>query len=345
MTSIIFFSFILLFGVITSYEDIREGKIRNKYVLLAFLFTVLMNSLIFFGFIEDHSFDQGYYLELLINVIIAFLIGFALWTFNLWTPGDAKLFSAYAALVPLTTYQLGYARYFPSFTLLSNTFIPLFFLILLAIPFSISRNKDKKLTKNLFDPKKLVDRIIFLFGFLWFFNILFVFLGMQLTFLMYLLLFITIPYIFRRIKFISLAHASIILSILRLIFDFNTVFTVEFLKFFLTLVFVFIIVMFLMSLSGFLPTTTAVNIKNLKPGMILAEKIKSDDKIIHSANREITEDEIELLNKLYTEKKLKSDLVHIQQTLPFAPFLFAGVLLTYFCQGDLIVFLKILFKI
>jgi len=107
MTSLIFFSFILLFGTITSYEDIRWGRIRNKYILSALLFTALINSLMFLGVIEDHNLDEGYYLALLINVIIAF--------------GDAKLFSAYAALVPLTTYRQGYTQYFPSFTLLSNT--------------------------------------------------------------------------------------------------------------------------------------------------------------------------------------------------------------------------------
>ena len=343
MTSLIFLSFILLFGTITSYEDIRWGKIRNRYILSALLFTALINSLMFLGVIEDHNLDEGYYLALLINVIIAFLVGFALWTLNLWTPGDAKLFSAYAALVPLTTYRQGYIQYFPSFTLLSNTFVPLFFLILLTIPFSMSKNKDGKI-KNLFDPRRLIERIIFLFGFLWFFNAIFSFLGMQLTFLMYLLLFITIPYIFRRIKFISLTHASIILSILRLIFDFDTVFTVEFLKFFIFLVFIFIIVMFLIGLSNFLPTTTAINIEDLKPGMILAEKIKLDDKIISSTAGGITADEIGLINKLYAENKLKSNLIRIQQTLPFAPFLFLGVLLTYLCQGDLVVFLESLFK-
>jgi len=344
MIALIFFSFILLFGVTTSYEDIQEGKIRNKYVLLAFIFTALINSLMFFGFIEDHSFDKGYYLALLINVIIAFLVGFAFWICDIWTPGDAKLFTAYAVLVPLTTYQLGYASYFPSYTLLSNTFTPLFFLILLSVPFSI-KNADKKLIKNLFNPKILADRIIFLFGFLWFFNALFSFLGMQLTFLMYLLLFIAIPYIFNRIKFISLIRASIILSILRLIFDFNAVFTIRFLIFFISLVFVFVIVMLLIGLGGFFKTTTVVNIENLKAGMVLAEEIRSGDEIISSGNRKLAEDEIELLSKLYREKRLESDLIRIQQTLPFAPFLFFGVLLTYFCQGDLIVFLKILFKI
>ncbi len=332
MITQIFFLFILLFGTITSYGDIREGKIKNKHIIYAFIFAVFINSLMFFGFFTDPSIGKDYYTTLLINVVVSLLLGFTLWMFGVWTPGDAKLFSAYAALVPLTTYSIGYIPLFPSFTLLSNTFIPLFFFMLLTIPFSIKRS-DKTI-KDLFDPKKLLDRILFLFGFLWFFDIIFSFLGMQITFLMYLLLFMTIPYLFKKINFISLTHASIMLSILRVLFDYNTVFTPGFLKFFIYLTLIFTIVMFTISLSGFLTTATTLNIHDLKPGMILNEKIESNGKLITHTNRGLTADDIKLINKLYAGKG--TDQLHIQQTLPFAPLMFFGVLLTYLCTGDLI---------
>lgn len=337
MTFFIFFSFILFFGVVTSYEDILYGKIRNKYIVAAFLFAVLVNLLIFFGFIEDH-FSQGYYMRLLVNVIIAFLLGFALWMIDLWTPGDAKLLSAYAILVPLTTYELGYVMHFPTFTLLSNTFVPLFFFIVLILPSSIRRSK--KPIKELFNLKKVADKIIFLFGFLWLFDVLFSFLGIQLTFLMYLLLLITIPYIFQRIGLVSLNFVSILLSILRLTFDYEEVLTPEFLRFFIYLLLVFILVTSLINLSGFLDTTTEVCIGDLKPGMTLNEEIELDGKPISFPRGGITSNDVGLINKLYEDGKLGSDTLRVQQTLPFAPFLFAGVLLTYLCRGDLIVFLK-----
>ncbi|MBN2013751.1 MAG: hypothetical protein JW778_01085 [Candidatus Altiarchaeota archaeon] len=342
MVSNIFFPFILVFGSITSYEDIRCGKIRNKYILLAFIFAVLMNSLMFSGFIENHSLSQDYYPALLINVIIAFLVSYSLWTFKMWTAGDAKLFSAYAALIPLTTYRLGYVEYFPSFTILGNTFIPLFFLLLLTLPFSI---KEKIQPRKVFDLKTLAGRILFLFGFLWFFDGLFSFMGMQLTFLTYLLLFMAIPEAFRKTKFITLTQASILFSVLRLLFDYDTVLTMDFLRFFASLIFVFMVVMFLISLSRLIKTTTSIRIDELKPCMMLAEDIKSENKVIINLGRGVTQKEIDLINRLYKEKKLESDHVRIQQTLPFAPFLFFGVLLTYLCQGDLITFIRILLKI
>ncbi len=342
MTSLIFFSFILLLGVITSYEDIREGKIRNKYVLSAFIFAFLLNSLMFLGFTGDTGIYEGYYLALILNVVIALLVGFALWMFDMWTPGDAKLFSAYAALMPLTTYQLGYVNYFPSFTLLGNTFIPLFFLILLTIPFSI-KNLDRKSAGKLFNPRILLERIMFLFGFLWFFDVLSSSMGMQLTFLMYLLLFMAIPPVIKRIGFISLIHVSIALSIMRIIVDYNTVFTLDFLGFFISLVFIFIIITSVIGLSSFIATTAAVNIKNLRPGMIIAGRIDVGGRETSlRPDRGITAEGIKQLNKFYEEGILRSDFMQIQKTLPFAPFLFSGVLLTYLCQGDLIVFLETL---
>ncbi len=340
MISLIFFLSVLFFGFLTSYEDIRDGKIRNKYVLSAFIFAFFLNSLLFFGFLGDWVTDGGYYSQLALNVFLAFLAGFALWAFNLWTSGDAKLFSAYAALVPLKTYKLGYIEYFPSFTLLGNTFLPLFFLLLLITPFSI-KNSDKRI-RNLFNPGRLVDGIIFVFGFSWFFDVLSSFLGLRMTFLMYPLLFMAVPPLLKRGRFITLTHVSIALSALRLISDFNRILTFDFLIFFVSLVFVFVIVMSVIGLGSFIATTSTVNIKNLKPGMILAERVGSDNAIGH-LNRGLTGDEIVMIDKLYRENKLKSDLVNIQQTLPFAPLLFSGVLLTYLCEGDVMVFLENLF--
>jgi hypothetical protein len=58
-----------------------------------------------------------------LNVALAILLAFGLWWFGLWAAGDAKLFIALVALLPLSTYRNAYWPYFPSYVLLFNTFL------------------------------------------------------------------------------------------------------------------------------------------------------------------------------------------------------------------------------
>ena len=82
------------------------------------------------------SIRTGYFNELILSVFFALFAGFIMWYVGLWTAGDAKLFVAYTAIVPLSVYNYGYIKYFPSMTILINTFVHVF------IPGSYDTPKD-----------------------------------------------------------------------------------------------------------------------------------------------------------------------------------------------------------
>ena len=373
----IFLMFILFLGIVTSYEDIREGKIRNKHIILALTLAVIMNLVaIMDSWQRGIDINPGYYSNLILNVVITLLAGFALWRFNLWTPGDAKLFMAYSALVPLSIYHHGQVSYFPSFTIFSNTFILTMFLILINrlirgaifLPAAIFsrdivgniksfKNSIIKCIADIVNSGKIHEKGIFILGFSWILDLIFSFFDVQLTFLMYLVLFTVIPYIFKKIDIISLNRISFILSILRLLLDFNTVFDPVFMKFFILMLAVFTIVKYFLENYGFQSTTKEINIDELKTGMILGERIIKVDEVykkdrsmdnppekeeIIKANNELDTEQIELMQGLVRDKKLDGNMIRIHETLPFAPFLFFGVLVTYFCRGDVVVYLKML---
>ncbi len=170
---ILFLPFVFFIGLITSYEDIKFGKVKNKWILLGLIWglAVIIFFLIwyfiaspvtrfyYFNIIDlpDNSpapvftVSLIYLYRVVLNAFIALIIGFLMWRFNAWAAGDAKLFIIYSLLLPLKYYWKSCLPYFPSFALLINIFIPIFLYLLIRSSFYYS----KFIYFRLFKPTKI----------------------------------------------------------------------------------------------------------------------------------------------------------------------------------------------
>ncbi len=137
----LFLPVLFFIGIVTSYQDFKEGKIKNKWIILGLvwglgiylllLIWAFLNPFLSQVFSREFTFIlPSYILKVFINSAIAIIFGYLLWHFDLWSAGDAKLFFVFTLLLPLRYYWWTALPYFPSFVLLINIFIPvLFFLI------------------------------------------------------------------------------------------------------------------------------------------------------------------------------------------------------------------------
>lgn len=150
--------FLLFFGVIQ--EDIKSRRIKNFFIKigLGWGFFVIFSlnifssyadrGVIFFSWLERiyHSsspfiFTSGYLENSLVNFFIALIVGYFLWKFEVWAPGDGKLFAVSVLLLPLKYYSVKYFPFFPAFALLVNIFIVATSVVFIeAIIFFIKRN-------------------------------------------------------------------------------------------------------------------------------------------------------------------------------------------------------------
>jgi hypothetical protein len=105
-------------GIVTSYEDFRFAKIRNKWVAVGMVWGLAVN-LSFYVFTADFSLLKNF----LLNSFFALSVAYLIWRFSGWSAGDAKLFFVFSLLIPLTFYQKSYLPIFPSFVLLINILI------------------------------------------------------------------------------------------------------------------------------------------------------------------------------------------------------------------------------
>lgn len=148
-------------GLVTSYEDIRQGRIRNKWILLGLGWGLGIFSLLIIWYFIAAPVSEFYYFKILarpldspapvytfnlaflqaslLNFFSALIVGFLLWRFNSWAAGDAKLFLVYSLLIPIFHYQPVAWPIFPSFALLINIFSVFLIYLCFSIVFYFSR--------------------------------------------------------------------------------------------------------------------------------------------------------------------------------------------------------------
>ena len=364
----LFLPMIIFLGIITSIQDIKQGKIRNKWIIIAVAYALLMNIFVLlYMMLTETPFRIEYYYEFLFSLGFMIFIAFIIWWVGLWTAGDAKLIIAYTALIPLSVFSLGYVKNFPAFTLLLNIFVPMFFVMGVFVLVK-SKWKDKKaILKQISDPKMLFIFAAAIFGLMWVINFLFRF----VTFLpanyfsMVFFLFIFLM-ILEKILPISFTKTIFLLAILRLMFD-RSIFSFKFLMDFAIIFVTMIFLRFFIINLGAIVFSKNVHFDELKPRLILSQipvkgkgsiemvpfsqidllgyltnKFKRKPVIKYDFSYGLSKENIEELKGLYKEKKIKFNTIRVFTTIPFAPFVFLGVLITLICHGNMIIYIRLL---
>lgn len=144
----LFLPVLFLIGLITAFQDLCYGKIKNKWIILGLAYGLLVLAGFFLWNQVAHPVSIYYYQHIkglepnspmpvftvsnqylqttVINFLLAVGVGFLMWFMKAWSAGDAKLFFVFALLLPLKYYSKSFLAFFPSFALLINIFIPIF---------------------------------------------------------------------------------------------------------------------------------------------------------------------------------------------------------------------------
>ncbi len=343
---------IFITGFVTSYTDIKFGKIGNKVILPAIILALLVNLL-----------DPQFLVlpDFIFNAISAFLFGFVLYLANLWSAGDAKLFLAYAILVPLTVYSAGYFSFFASFAIIVNTFAPIFLFSLIFLLITSDKGAIIMSLQNTFEPKKVIGFTVVLFALIWIIEMLYSYFSISGNFFLTLIIiFILIELVNLLVPGSFLIFAGLI-SVLRLILDWQAMLNIEFWFGLVLFVLSFLLLRFFVLRLGIMNFGKRVKIEELEEGMVLLEGVVKSEKgfekkqlfhptlfnvlselkidyAVNVSSSGLKKEDISNLLKWKKEGTAPFRTLLIQETLPFAPFMFIGVLLTVFLGTDVVIF-------
>ena len=299
------------------------------------------------------------YTHYIVNSIFILALSFILWNVGLWTAGDAKLFFVFNLLTPPGMIQLGYQGFFYGIVFFTN----IFGLMLFFFMYKIIRNTNKryflKSTSELFKLDFLINISMFIFGFDFLFR--FIRIPYENVFTSAILFFI----IFQLLEILLKSKKKnffIFLVVLRIIFDNHKLVSIRFLSNFITIL-AFVILIFLLVKLSYYGSTKKIKIDNLEEKMQLAEDIEYDES--NRLYRKVRVENLTLISYLQNDvfklgrydknkglskenidwiKKKKSEIgiktIRVFETMPFAPFIFVGIILTILAKGN--VFIAIL---
>jgi len=398
LLDLVFLIPLLFLGIMTSFSDIKYGKIRNKWIvrgliygIVAYFFLGLWTILGILGASFVHIYARPhYYLAIFINTLISFGLAYFLWQFKLWAAGDAKLFMVFAFLIPLNYYSNFHFKYFPSFALLLNIFIFIFIFLVISVIFNLFK-KGLIIFKNPYDFIKKTRDIKRVFRKkivesqkeikLNYKNSFKIFLEVGMLFLLLRILrekarsllgnvFFDQSYIFLALFFLYKLLSKFLKKDKKILLISGFIFAgylIYGMIYFREGIIQEIVGVFKMSIGFMLIFKIGkrvlnfyirqfekrkIKIKKLKPKIILTEmilkKIEKDDKKFYFENigrlypDGLTEDQTEQIKKWCQERKIEE--IEIYKTLPFAPFVFLGALITLIFKGSLFHFILQMFQ-
>jgi Flp pilus assembly protein protease CpaA len=341
---IYFLPTIIALGIVTSYEDIKEGKIRNRYILAAFGIGLLTYLIL----ISSGMTDWNHLLINLVFCIFALIVGFLIWHLDWWRAGDAKLFSIFAFLLPATAYARTTTPA-PFLEIIINSVVPVSLYIAARLLIKSNSQTKLKALKDTFEPKSLGIIIISLFSASWLVLLLTQYLKIVQTFLLNFILIVIIIQIINRVFKENTFPILALIAILRVFLSKEYILTKSFMTGFLTTIILYIcLIGFLRRLSEY--DSYKVSIHNLKVGMVPAEGIfknglkgrfdeNQKDKYLMTKTKPLRRKDIATIIRLHQRGLLHFNTLRIRSSLKFAPILFTGIIITMVCNGSMILFL------
>lgn len=331
---------ICLLGFFTSYTDLKKGAIKNKAVFSAMALGIALNLLNGFSL-------QGF----LLNGFLAFLFGFVLWTAGLWSAGDAKLFLAFALLFPLPFHAS--TSLFPAFAILVNSFVPAFAFMLFIILLKTSTKQKLDALKNAFSPSIAFSVAVFLLAFYWLLSLMLPLLPINLDFFTIAILIFALV---SCVEFLLPTKSIWIFAAIALLFILLNpaeFFEPGFLLFFFSMLLTMLLLLFFVLRLGFSCFGKPRKIHELKPGMVLLETVverkgiiekkktllpsfvnilaeAKEKSLVETGPKGLSIEDIRLLKKAKANAKVRFETLLVQETLPFAPIIFAGTILSFF---------------
>lgn len=358
MNNLFLLPFVICYGIIISYFDIKFKKIPNLLNLISLILALFLNISFWYFFYRELIPFSSWSISLIKSILLNFFILFLLWLFELISAADVKTFLVFSTLLPPTIIiQEPFYHFIIFQTAILIAFITLFPKII------TTKTNILPYLKEIFSLKFIFSIIIYSFSISYLGSLLFSLLKIKTNIIFVEIFFFFI--LFLILEFILgkyMKWFSIIISIVRIFLDYEKLIKPKYLFseiLYPIFTLYLIIILIYYSYSAF---TKEISIKNLKPGMILANKfIKKNKKIVpikevrrniydylfnklkqdefeksinYSRKRGLTMENINKLKQLYKNKILATDKVLVYDEIPFSVYLFIATLLIILLNGD-----------
>jgi preflagellin peptidase FlaK len=313
-------------AIVASYTDLKHGIIQNKLTMSLF-------SVGFFGHLILDG--RAIFLTLLSSVVLIFLVGYGFWLIGGWSAGDAKEFLFLAALLPKYPASLEgifdpvLGSYPFIITIFINTFLAIFpFILLWGVFTAFKRAKINELLA----PLKNLDQIGT--------NTLVFASAVLLTILFNVTAVFALPIVLA-FYLVKNARVKVVLSLI-VVSAFiammgNPLFVLRFIAGIFAGIMVFRLFWNSISIVRSEALHDTIWVKDLEEGMVLSQAVYDGENKIETRASGLTKEDITRLKELEIGGKVEE--IKIKKTIPFAPVIFIGLLISL-GLGDIVMVVR-----
>jgi Flp pilus assembly protein protease CpaA len=339
----------------TSYTDVRLKKIGNRCTYGLVLLGLLCQGI--FVYLGITTIPEVLWL-LLGGLAVAFLMYYL----GIWSPGDSKLFWGLSVALPPTIFQrFGYWRY-PPFVLAVNTFVPYFLATMIVILTRTTWRQKWQVLKSILAPGFLLRFALSLLSFMGISALLSLALPFDLDYFATLILFVVLFSLFDRL--VARQRQLLFLAPFALV---SLALAWDNLGFYLTMLAItgglFLVLRFFIADLGDWLFVQEIPVSELRKGLVpantivrkgsqytaqpvsfssfisLAARPRDGEVIMDLTPEGLSEEKVSELQALAAAGRLAGlgDKIQVQQSMPFAPIILVGVLITLLSRGVFIV--------
>jgi len=114
----------LVYGIVTTYYDIKTRRVPNTITLLAIAYAIAVNVATIIGIHATGGQINGKYIaDQILNTLLATIVGIVFYYMDFAGPADGKMIIAYSMLLPVSIYHRGYFWPYPGITHVAVTYI------------------------------------------------------------------------------------------------------------------------------------------------------------------------------------------------------------------------------
>jgi hypothetical protein len=332
---------IVLLGILSSYSDIRYKKAYNKTVVTFFLIGLGIQTV-------SIILDSTIFLHALVNIVMTITVSILFYSLRIWAAGDSKLFISMVMLIPFQLYGINDNALFPSFYLIEFTFtIALLYIIIESIVFFfIDLSGNKYISFQRYIPKFSKELFVsWLMSFLIVDTCDVLLIQYGNTLLAgntYLLVIVNILISIAVISLVERMLWKVMISAGLLLFRFilSYFIGVTFSRLSFLTILIVAATMFVKNFTGQYNyrtiTTASVSVGEVLSRSTLLLMLPSNVKGLPNYTDEttrcrLTESEVDAI-KRWEHSKYGQSTITIVRTVPFAPFIFGGILLYFAFQ-------------
>jgi hypothetical protein len=311
------------------------------------------------------------YKEFILSFIYSSFLVYFLWNLRLISAGDAKIFMVFFFLMLPTIFNFNHVRNFYHITFMQNA---LLIALIYLIPYVFINSPIKRWglrLKKVLDWKSVLTIVLFVYAFSFLVQYVLGFLGIRspTIFLSVIFIFMLLQ-VFRALFKNKLFGIILVVSVIRLMIEFDMALSFQYWQQTILISVIIILFRFFFMYLGYDLFTKNVRLKDLRPGMMLAEKIamkKDYGRVQFMKTQDYKRTLIEMLQdrvapelrafqqefdydpkiglKKETIDKLKEwrkrghlqyDSFLVYDSIAFSPYIFIAFLLTILFQGDIV---------